>query len=394
MMRPPAPSRPARPFLRLLAPAALAVAAAVTAACGAPPRELRIGLLGVTTGSMGAASGIPATEGARLAVEELNAQGGVRLGGAWHRVRLIERAIEPRADAAADAARALINLDSVDAIVGPQISSQAQAAAHVAEQSAVPLIAPMASNAAVTSGRRHVLRLAFLDAYQGALLATFAHDSLALRRVAVLYDAANAYSRDVLRLFRQTFEGRGGRLVAEETFTVDEATDFRPQLRRMLGARPDAILLPNYSQYDSIQIRQVRALGFTGRFLGTDSWDPVTLVEAGSVTGAVIVANWDQRTSRPAGRDFVARFERRHGHAPRSTAAATYDAIHLLAQAWTRVGGTSGTAVADSLRHFGTYEGASARFRFDGSGDPVRGGVILEFVRGGDSVRYRDVAPW
>lgn len=378
-----------------VARAAFVGLAALLAACAEPaPRELRIGLIGVTTGSMGIASGLPALEGARLAVEEINAAGGVRIGGTVHRVRLVERSIEPRAEAAAEAARALINLDSVDAIVGPQVSAQAVAAANVAEMSAVPLLAPMASSVAVTSGRRHVLRLAFVDAYQGQLLAGFAHDSLRLRRVAALYDAASPYGRDIFRLFRQTFERLGGAVVAEETFTPDQATDFRPQLRRMLAARPDAILLPNYSQYDSIQIRQVRALGYTGRFLGTDSWDPVTLAESGTSAGAVIVANWDQRTTRGPGREFVGRFEARYGHAPRTTAAATYDAIRLLVAAWQRAGTTEGTPVADSLRHFGQYEGASARFLFEGTGDPVRGGVILEFVRGSDSLRYRDLPPW
>lgn len=364
------------------------------AACGeSPVREFRIGLIGGTTGPMATASGIPAIEGARLAIDELNATGGVEIGGRWHRLVLVERDVATHPDASAAAARALINLDSVHAIVGPQITTQALAAAAVAEQSEIPMISPMASGPALTAGRRMVFRLAFVDAFQGELLARYAFDSLALRRAAVLYDAASPYGRDVFRLFRSTFEARGGAIAAEETFTTENGRDFLPQLRRLLARDPDVILLPNYAVYDSIQVRQARELGFRGRFLGSDSWDPIALAQVDSVRGAVIVANWDRRTAREQGRRFTTAYEARYQRPPRTTAAATYDAIQLLAAVARRTGTLAGPALADSLRRFGRFEGASARLIFRGGGDPVRGGVILEFLQGRDSVRFVDSPP-
>lgn len=380
-----------RPSAHLLTRAALL---ALLAACAEPaPAELRIGLIGVTEGPFATVSGIPAREGATLAADEINSAGGVVIDGVAHRIRLVERSIEARSEAAAAAARGLINLDSVHAIVGPQVSSQALAAANVAEASGILLISPMASSAAVTQDRSLVFRLAFVDAYQGQLLARYAFDSLGLRRAAALFDAGSPYGRDISRLFRSTFEERGGRIVGEETFTVDSATDFRPQLRRLLASRPDAILLPNYAVYDSIQVRQARELGFKGRFLGSDSWDPVALSQIDSAYHALIVANWDRRSSRPEARTFVAAYEARFRQVPRSTAAATYDAIHLIAASAKRAGSREGAAMAAALRDFGRHEGASARFDFVGSGDPRRGGVILEFLRGRDSLRYIDSPP-
>ncbi len=379
---------------RALRAAGLVVALLAHAACAErAPREFRIGLIGVLEGSVGIASGIPAQEGARLAVDEINAAGGVDIGGVRYRLVLVERGIAPRPDAAAAAARGLINLDSVHAIVGPQISSRALAAAQVAEGAGVPLISPMASNPAVTTGRRFVTRLAFVDAYQGQLLARYAYDSLGLRRAAMLFDAANPYGRDISKLFREVFEAQGGRVVSEETFTSDAAEDFRPQLRRALANRPDALLLPNYSVHDSIQVRQARELGFRGRFLGTDTWDPVGLSQIDSAYGAVIVANWDRTSPRAAAKAFIAAYEARYQHPPRTTAAATYDAVHLLAATAHRAGSLASGALTDSLRAFGPYEGASARFVFQGTGDPVRGGVILEFQRGRSAVRFLDLPP-
>lgn len=361
-------------------------------ACGeSEPPAIRVGLLTVEEEPMGPVSGLPGRDGARLAVEEINDAGGVMLDGVAHRIALIERVHAGRPDAAATAARALVNLDSVDVIVGPQISSHAIAAATIAENSLVPMITPMASNPAVTAGRSMVFRLAFLDEFQGSILARFAFDSLGVRRVVALYDEANPYCRDIWRLFSSTFEARGGRILGAETFHTDAVADYRPQLRRLLALRPDAIVLPNYAVYDSIQVRQARELGFRGRFLGSDSWDPVAMTRVPAAEGAIVVANWDARVSGPTAKAFIAKYVARYGHPPRTTAAATYDAIRLVADAATRAGARGGPALAAALGRTEAFDGAVTTYRFEGTGDPRRGGVVLE-LRGGDALlRHLDV---
>ena len=77
--------------------------------------------------------------------------------------------------------------------------------------------------------------------------------------------------------------------MADETFTTDRATDFTPQLRRIIASGGDALLLPNYAREDSIQVRQARALGFRGRFLSSDSWDPAGLYSIEEAIGTVVV---------------------------------------------------------------------------------------------------------
>jgi branched-chain amino acid transport system substrate-binding protein len=361
---------------------------------GCEPRrapEFRIGLIGVMDGPMGRSSGIPARRGAQIAVAELNAAGGVVIDDVAHTVVLIERETALRPEAAALAARALINLDSVDVIVGPQTSSLAVTAGAVAEASLVPMITPMASSPLVTAGRRMVTRLAFVDAFQGEVLARFAADSLGLRRAAILSDAASAYGREITRLFGETFEALGGEIVRAEEFDADDPADHRPQLRRILAERPDAILLPSFVVHDSAQIRIARELGFRGVFLGSDSWDILALSRRDDALGSIVVANWDRRANRPALTRFVELWSTQAEEAPRATGAATYDAIRLLALAASRAGVRSGLALSDSLRSLGAYEGAFSDYVFAGSGDPVRGAVILEVGR--DSTRLRALAP-
>jgi branched-chain amino acid transport system substrate-binding protein len=378
------PNIPASFSVRARLAGALAVILFVAACAPKEPPSIRIGLIGMFAGQMGPTSGIPAREGARLAVDEINAAGGVRIDGVAHRIELVEREVDDRPDAAALAARALINLDSVDAIVGPQISALAIAAAPVAEASEVLMISPMASNPAVTAGRRFVFRLAFVDAFQGTVLARFAYDSLNIRRAAVLHDAASAYGREISRLFRETFESLGGRVVAVQTFNVDDPADWRPQLRRIIAQNADALLLPNFAQHDSAQVRQARELGYRGRFLGSDSWDVRALAVRNNATGSIVVGNWDRQVSRPEVAAFIARWEGRHVEPVRATAAATYDAVHLIALAMGRARTKQSGAVADTLRNFGPYAAVISPLDFRGSNDPVRGAAIIEVSRDED----------
>lgn len=366
-----------------------AVASLLLAACDAPPPpELRIGLIGVFDGTARNSSGLPAQQAARMAVDELNASGGVIIDGVSHKITLVERNSANRPDAAAAAARALINLDSVDVVVGPQFSPLAVAAGAVAEESHVPLVAPMASSPKVTEGRIFVTRLAFLDAEQGEVLARFAYDSLGMRRVGTLFNAASEYSRGVVQLFGSTFTALGGRLLPIETYNVDDAGDQGVQIQRLLAGNPDGILLPNFTVRDSSQVRLLRQAGFRGRFLGSDNWDAIALRGREFIDGSIIVGNWDGRSERDGVREFREKWTARYlGERPRATGAATYDAIRLIARAAEKARARTGEPLTKAFRNGAPFEGAFASYRFDGSGNPIRGATLLEMDR--DSLIFR-----
>ncbi len=353
----------------------------------APPPELRFGLVALLNGPYAGVSGIPSVEGATMAVDELNAAGGVTIAGRSYRVRLITRDMEDRPDAAASAARALVNLDSVHALIGPQFSAHAIPASGVAEDAQLPMISPMASHPDLTRGKRFVFRLAYLDAVQGRELARYACTQLATHRGAMLYDAATLYGREIARLFREEFTQCGGRIVADETFTTDQATDFAPQLRRVVASKAEVLLLPNLLLQDSIQVRQARALGFRGRFLATDTWDPAGMIHVDEATGTLLVAQWDARLQRAATQRFVARYRAAHpATPPRATAALTYDAILLVADAARRAGTLAGEPLAKAIAETTEFEGAGATYRFAGRHDPERAGLLLVIGRGRDSL--------
>jgi branched-chain amino acid transport system substrate-binding protein len=325
---------------------------------------------------------------AQMAVDELNASGGVVIAGIQHRVTLVDREIANRPEAAAEAARLLIARDSVDVLIGPQSGALAMAAGAVAEASGVPLVAPMASSPEVTAGRAFVTRLTYRDADQGQILARFAFDSLSVRRAAALYADTSRYGRSIVEQFARSFATLGGRMTTSERYAGGDATHDSTLVVRVLAGSPHAILLPDFAVGDSSLLRRLREAGFRGRVLGSDAWDALALRGRAQISGSIIVGNWDGRSDRDGVRTFRNRWAARHlGERPRAAGAATYDAVRLMARAAEKSRAKSGRALVQALQTGSPFEGAFADYRFNGTGNPLRGATVLELR--GDSLVFR-----
>jgi len=353
----------------LIAVAALAAGVAAAACRPSPPPELRIGLLATFTGLYAEASGVPTRDGAHLAVSRAS---DLVLDGRRYTVRIIERDFPDRPDAAASAARALINRDSVHVLIGPQFSRHAAAVAVVAEAAHIPMITPMASNAAVTDGKRWAFRLAFLDDAQGSVLAQFARDRLRARTAAMLFDVGNLYSREVATRFRRAFEAGGGRVTAAEPYTADRLSALEPVLRRMLATNPDVLLLPNFPDAVRVQLQLVARLGLRGTLLGSDSWDAPALRPLLGTRAAYLTSQWRPDLPRPETAAFIAAYREAYGAEPRAGAAMTYDAVGIVLDAARRAGRIDPDALRDAIAATTGYPGAGATYSFNGGADPAR----------------------
>lgn len=380
-----------RSVSRTAAKLLLAAAFAMATACERQGRDIRIGLLALMEGEYATASGQPSLQAARLAVKEINDSGGILVDGRRHRLVLAERTHGVRPDAAASEARASINLDRIDVLIGPQLSGLATAAAAVAEESGVPMISPMASNPVVTAGRRYVFRMAFLDEFQGSLLASFARDDLRAARAAVMYDVALPYSADIARLFSETFQRLGGVIAATETFTSDQVTGFGASMRRIAAQRPEVILFPVGSPTAIKLIAEARRQGITAYMLGSDTWDLTTIAPLTDADSSFVVHQWHPDIQRDQVVRFVTAWRAAHGEGPRATAALTYDAIQVAARAIARAGSLDGDRIADAIAATPRFEGASGSIEFAGRHDPRRSGV-LSMLRDGKHSLVRVVA--
>ena len=219
--------------------------------------------------------------------------------GTPHRVEIVVKDYEDRADSATSVARALINQERIDALIGPQFSRHAIPVSVVAENARMPMLSPMSSNPATTKGKNFVFRLAFLDDFQGSVMGRFAANELGASRAAVLYDKTTAYGRSLSDVFRRAFEDEGGQIVAFESYTFDEPLDYREQLARIGATDPDVLYLPNDTERVVAQIRQASELGIDAILLGGDMWDMEAFNVCPRATGRSSRISGTMRWTRP-----------------------------------------------------------------------------------------------
>ena len=331
-------------------------------------------------------------QAAQLFARQVNEAGGLSVGGTRYRVELVFKDFEDRPDAAATAARTLINQDEVDVLIGPQFSRHAVPAAVLAENARVPMLSPMSSSPLTTEGKRYVFRLAYLDQIQAASMARFAYGELGARRAAMLFNVSAKYSRHLSDQFRDTFESLGGEIVIAETYTTDESTHFEPALTRIAAKRPDVLWLPNWTPAIQLQLKQAGMQDLDVQLLGSDTWDLRTIGEMDEAQGSYVTHQWHVDLSSPETEAFVARYEQTYEEAPGTTAAMTYDAFSLLARALEGQDTVSTESIRDGLATAGTFSGVTGTIRFDGGGDPLRPAVICR-IQDGRAVVHRVVSP-
>jgi branched-chain amino acid transport system substrate-binding protein len=370
------------------------VALGVAAACsGEPAPRVTIGLLVSTDEDLSPPSYAQVLrEGARLAVDDANATGGVLIAGVRHRVELRERTHEPRSNDVTSATLALINLDSAQVIIGPVNTFLGIPASSVAEPAGVPLISQSATSARLTDGKRYIFRIAADDSLQGPELARYALETLGARRAATLFDETTVYTRMLAAGFSEAFARGGGRVVASETYTPDRRGDLRDQMARIAAMRPEVLLLPNPSPADSIQVRQAREAGITATFLAGDNWDLRRVERLPEAEGTVAIRQWHEDVPRERSRAFVRRYREVYGDVPRLTAAATYDAVRLALDAIGRANSLDGDAIRAAIASTADFEGVTGWMRFVGRQDAGRGGVLVR-ITDGRNVLVRVVEP-
>jgi branched-chain amino acid transport system substrate-binding protein len=376
---------------RLLA--LLVTLGAVGLVCGCrarTPFELRIGLILPMTGSLQSLA-TNSLGGARLAVDQLEKAGGLTIDGRPCAVVLIARDAETSPEMAVAAAQELINKENVSAIIAPPLSGQAIPVMQLTSRAGVPAIVHVATNPDVTKGTTDVIRMCFVDVFQGAVLARFACGKLGARRAAVLYDETSPFPRDIARVFRTQFQASGGELVAVESFTTGEL-DFRRALGRIAISRPDVLFLPNY-RADLLQIGpQIREIGLTVQILGCDTMRFATPEDTRLYDGAYVTAHFVPDSPEAASRGFSDAYRRAYGSTPIDSAALAYDAINLLIQVARQQRSVEPKAIAKGLAAIREYQGVTGTMRWDGSPDPAKS-VVVAVIREGELAFETQVDP-
>jgi branched-chain amino acid transport system substrate-binding protein len=353
-------------------------------ACAATPTAeeetgpLKIGYIGPLTGDA-ASYGSDTVNGARIAVDEINKEGGVN----GHPVSLIAEDARCTGSDAASAAQKLINIDNVVAIIGGQCSGETLAAAPVAEAAEVPMISPVSSSPDVTQAGDFIFRVYPSDALKGSALATyFAKEGL--KKVAIISE-----NTDFCIGIRDAVKGslkEGGELVFDEL--VEPGTkDYRSLITRLAGTDFDVFVANGQSDATvAAMMQQLREMGITQPAIGTDTADSVTLgqVAKDAVEGMRVLSVPSLSGSDPKGGPFVQDFRSRFGEAQSTMffAALSYEATRLLLETIGSAG-PEGTAIRDALYSHPGYGSIVGTMTFDQYGD-IRGipYALKEFQNG------------
>jgi branched-chain amino acid transport system substrate-binding protein len=325
---------------------------------------------------------------AELAVDEINAAGGV-LG------RQIEAIWDDNAsvsDQSAKVASKLINQDKVQILIGGMASSDTIAMAKLADEAMVPMISPAATNPKVTLNedgtvRPYVFRACFTDDFQAEGIVDFVVNGPVKAKTAVIfYDADSDYSRGIWEVIKRVAPEKGLTIVGENSFLASTETDFRTKLSQFKAQKFDVMIVPGYYNQVALIANQARELGLKQPLVGGDGWDSPDLwkVAGKNIEGCYFSNHYSSTDPDPAVQDFIRKYkERNGGTVPDSMAILGYDATKLAADAITRAGSTDPAAIAKALAETSGFKGAAGLITMSDKHNATKKLVVLKVDAGG-----------
>lgn len=354
--------------------------------------EIYVGVIAPLTGDIPKV-GQSTVEAADMAVDEVNAECGLEVDGENYEVVTIVEDNESKAESSVAVATRLIVEEDVIAIIGPQASKQAVPTGQVANDRETPMISPWSTNPDTTKDRPWVFRSAFLDPFQGPVVAGFVSDEFGAETAAVLYDVASDYPKGLAENFRDAAEEIGIEIVAFESFTTGD-TDFSSQLTNIIAANPDVLFTPQYYNEVPLIVQQARDLGYEGHIVGSDSWGTPDLLDlcGDACEGLFFSTHYAPDIATDVGQAFIGAYEELYGAKPDDVAALTYDAFQLLFIAITNAQSLDKADVRDALASIELFEGVTGIMSFDEQGDPVKCAVIIQ-IKDGAFTYYDSACP-
>jgi branched-chain amino acid transport system substrate-binding protein len=349
---------------------------------------IKVGEFASLTGKE-ATYGQAAHRGTVLAIEEVNASGGV-LG---RKLELVAEDNQSKAGESATIAKKLISRDKVIAVLGEIVSSRSLEAAPICQNAKIPMISPGSSAAELTAKGNYIFRACFIDPFEGTVMAKFAKQTLKAQRVAVLSSTSSAQSVGLAKYFRERFTADGGRVVAEQKYNEGDK-DFRAQLTAIKAANIDGVFVPGYYAEAALICKQARDLGLDVPLFGIDGWESPQLVEIGgkAVEGCYFVTHFSPDNKAPAVAAFARKYQQRWGVECDTLAALGYDSVQLLVDGLKRAGTTDGPKLRDAIAATKNFKAVTGTISFDEQRNPTKSAVVLQ-VKNGDFVFVETVDP-
>ena len=346
---------------------------------GATGDTIKIGGLAPLTGDV-SVYGVAVDNGVKMAVEEINADGGV-LG---KQIEYIVYDEKGDATEAVNAYNKLVQSDNVVAIVGDVTSNPTLAVAQQAAKEKIPLITASGTAENITQAGENIFRACFIDPFQGELMASYASKKLEKKTAAIIYNISDDYSKGLYEAFEAAAGDLGIEVVQVEGYGKG-TVDFKAQLTNIKSKNPDVIFLPVYYQDVALIAVQAKELGIEAQFLGADGWDgvigQVDESNMDAVNGAYFCSQYSAQSDDPNLQAFLSKYKETYGMDASQFAVLGYDAMKMLAQAISEAGSTDSAAITSAMAAI-DFTGLTGHMTFDENRNPVKSAAITQIDNG------------
>lgn len=344
----------------------------------AKPETIKIGGMAPLTGAL-AIYGVTTTNGAELAVKEINENGGV-LG------KKIEYVMLDTKGDSTEAVMAYNKLvdEKVAGIIGEVTSKPTLAVAEVAVQDNMPLITPTGTQVDITEVGPNIFRVCFTNPYQGKVLAITSKERLGANTVAVMLNNSSDYSDGIAKAFIEESEKLGMKVMGVEGYS-DGDKDFRPQLTKLAAMNPDVILIPEYYEQAALIATQAREVGVKSIFVGSDGWDGIakTLDQSAyaAIENSYFTNHFSMEDQSEKIQDFLKDYREAYKEDPSAFSALGYDAVYMMKSAIEKAGSTDKQKIVDALKGI-EYDGVTGYLTFDDHNNPIKAVTVLKIENG------------
>ena len=318
-----------------------ALALVMCSACFAEEGTLKIGFIGPLTGAA-AVYGTSCLQGAQIAVDEINAKGGMQ-------IELIAEDDEHDPEKSVNAYNTLWD-EGAQMIVGCVTTGPCKAVSAEAYNDRMFMLTPSASSTEVTEGKDNMYQVCFTDPNQGSASAQFIVDNGLATKVAVIYNNADAYSTCIYQTFVANAAELGLEVVSVTTFT-DDTTDFSVQLTDAKDNGADLVFLPIYYTPASMILSQANAMEYAPTFFGVDGMDGILTMEGFDTSlaeGLMLLTPFAADAEDERTQAFVAAYQAAYTDVPTQFSADGYDAVYALYEASLQGGITGDTSTEDA----------------------------------------------
>lgn len=320
-----------------------------------------IGGIGPTTGAT-AIYGTAVKNGAQIAVDEINAAGGIN-------GKQIEYRFEDDQNDAEKAVNAYNTLKDwgMQMLVGTTTTAPCIAVAGKTASDNLFQITPSASAPSVlSSGNGNIFQVCFTDPNQGIASAQYIAENKLAKKIGIIYDSSDVYSSGIEEKFEAEAKTQGLNIVSKAAFTADSKTDFGTQLQKAKDAGADLLFLPIYYQEASIILKQADTMGYKPKFFGVDGMDGILTVENFDTKLAedvMLLTPFAADAKDKTVQNFVKTYKEKYKDTPNQFAADSYDAVYALKAAIEESKATTDMSASDMCD---ALKGAMTKIKMQG----------------------------